>query len=108
MNETLEQKTAPGPSGAFGPRPLGPPVFAWWTEQMEQSDQFVTHLMFAPGLEALRQLQRFYAGVVPNLSPEGTRGRPGQAPKKIPNDLEDLKKAMQEYEESKGDWSKSR
>jgi hypothetical protein len=63
-------------------------------------------------LEALRQLQRFYADFVPNVLPKMTvetkPNRPDRAPPKISSELEDLKTAMQEYEESKGDWSKSR
>jgi hypothetical protein len=79
----------------------GPPAFAWWADHMAESYRLATAATLFPGLAAMRYLRLFFADVARDDPPPGP-------PEKVPNDLEELRAAWQEFEENKGDWSKSR
>jgi hypothetical protein len=108
MKSNIEHKAAPDPAGEQWTRPFGQPLFTWWADQAAQAYRFATFASLLPGVATLRHLHRFYAGVLPGETPQAAPDRPDNASAGPRNDLEELREAWQEFEETKGDWSKSR
>jgi hypothetical protein len=100
MDRKLEPRFAPGhPGEEF--IPPGRPVFSWWAGQMAQTYRLAKFASILPGLATLRHLHLFFADVPRDEVPHRT-------PETVQDDLEELRAAWQEFEESKGDWSKGR
>jgi hypothetical protein len=93
-----------------GAVPAGPPIFTWWADQMAQTYRLATSATLFPGLATMRYLRLFFQTDVLRDEPakETPAAMPGRVGAKPPSELEELKRAWQEFEESKGDWSKSR
>jgi hypothetical protein len=88
---------------------LGPPVFSWWADQMTHMVKLATSASLYPGMAAMRYLHLFFpeapAAEAPKAAPEKVEKKANPKP---PTELDELKQAMQEFEEKKGDWSKGR
>jgi hypothetical protein len=108
MRSNIQEKAASYFVGEEWVRPFGNPLFAWWADQAVRAYRLATASSFLPGVETLRHLQRFYAGILTAESPEAAPHQPSRTATQPQNDLEDLRAAWQEFEEAKGDWSKCR
>jgi hypothetical protein len=133
MQGTLEQVTGTGFPGAIAALHPGKQRIAWWTDQVAQAYQFTTFACLYPSLATLQHLSLLYGEVSaledavasqqnwywesletffrderPQGTTEGFRPQPSQMPGVTQGNLEELGRALQEFEESKGDWSKSR
>jgi hypothetical protein len=109
------------------------PLIAWWADQTTQASRLVTDACLFPVLATLQharlacsvasafgavaaaQQNRYWERIEtlfrPGSPSEGEGGVP-QQPSMVPgmtrSDLEELRSAMREFEEAKGDWSKDR
>jgi|SRR6516162_7614618 hypothetical protein len=101
MKSNLERNSTAGPPG--------PPPFGWWAERMAQTYQLATFASLYPGLATMRYMRLFFKDMERAEPPSGPPEKaPAQVGEKPPSDLEELRRAWQEFEERKGDWSKGR
>jgi hypothetical protein len=133
MERTLEPKTSPGPPEEGSLHYPGVQMMAWWGNQLAQGYRLATLAYLIPGLATLQHLrllraevsalggamaahQKWYRdnvrtlfqGKDPKKAPEDRRRQPSRIPGMSQEDLQDLRTAWDEFEQSKGDWSKAR
>jgi hypothetical protein len=112
MKSNLKQSTATGFPEEVWAGFAGQPMVAWWANQMAQTYRLATFVSLVPGLATVQRMRLFFADVVPDDAPKVPPGKVHSRPSRIPGtsqaDLDEIKAAWHELEESKGDWSKAR
>jgi DNA-binding transcriptional regulator YbjK len=133
METTINNRTGNGPPGeGWGPYSQRQ-VFAWWADQMAQAYRLATSASLFPALAALQHARLLSADVAavgevaaaqqgcywegirtlfqiqtPKIPREKVPPERRKMPGTHESELEELKKAMFDYEECRGDWSKAR
>jgi hypothetical protein len=88
------------------------PAFTWWANQVLQAPRLALSVWYFPAAAAWWRWCQAWAEGPPSVDRTGPRPRAVDAPARgaaeTRAEQEELREAWREYEEAKGDWSKSR